>query len=402
MSFIENIKLIASELANMSPRTQLEIVKLCKELCIETKNYLVELDETTLANITTRISNLETATNNLNTLYNGLAEELQTAEGNITANANAIELLQSSVQAITEALEGIYTKTQVDALLSAKADKLDTYTKNEINTMLANYYNKTEIDTALSGKANVNDVYSKSQVDTALSGKASLSGNNEYTGYNFFNNDNTKFRNGIDICDTNDENATRISYSRINGSDFINIEKLNIEDKLEVHGNSQFEGGYDYVFEDGMHDIYVDDNGTSLQDKFDAKQNKLYLVNILDGDEYSHSQFLITNIFNLQTNVRYSFDDTHTSEEISKFYNLFNNIYNKYKIANTPFKNDCGFIADDFNIATDKYFICEMSKTNDEITISIHNETGYQTISKISQNAITNISNYIYLEIIEL
>ena len=152
MSFIENIKLIASELANMSPRTQLEIVKLCKELCIETKNYLVDFDENKLPLIDAKLQALETATNNLNTLYNALAEELQTAEGNITANANAIELLQSSVQAITEALEGIYTKSQVDALLSAKADKLDTYTKTE--------------------------------VDTALSGKASLSGNNTFTGTN--------------------------------------------------------------------------------------------------------------------------------------------------------------------------------------------------------------------------
>lgn len=174
MSFLENIKLIASELSSMSPRTQLEIVKLCKDLCIETKNYLVELDETTLPLIDTKIQALETATNNLQTLYTNIADELQTAEGNITANANAIELLQGSVEAITEALNGIYTKSQVDTLLNAKADKLDTYTK-------------TEVDTLLSAKANSADVYTKTQVDTALSGKASLSGNNTFTGTNTFN-----------------------------------------------------------------------------------------------------------------------------------------------------------------------------------------------------------------------
>lgn len=199
MSFLENIKLIASELTSMSPRTQLEIVKLCKELCIEVKNYLVELDETTLTNITTRITNLESATTSLQNLYNELADELQTAEGNITANANAIETLQTSVQTITEALEGIYTKSQVDTLLSAKADKLDTYTKTEVNNLLsakadasnvyakADTYNKTEVNTLLNDKADKSTTYTKTQVDTALNGKASLSGNNTFTGTNTFN-----------------------------------------------------------------------------------------------------------------------------------------------------------------------------------------------------------------------
>lgn len=153
MSFIENIKLIASELANMSPRTQLEIVKLCKNLCIETKNYLVDFDENKLPLIDaklqaheTAINNLDTSINNLNTLYNALADELQTAEGNITANANAIELLNDSVDAITEALDDFYTKSQIDTLLAS------FYTKTQIDTMLANFYNKTQIDTFLNDK----------------------------------------------------------------------------------------------------------------------------------------------------------------------------------------------------------------------------------------------------------
>ena len=200
MSFLENIKLIASELSSMSPRTQLEIVKLCKDLCIETKNYLVELDETTLGLMDAKIQALETATSNLQTLYTNIADELQTAEGNITANANAIELLQGSVEAITEALSGIYTKSQVDTLLSAKADKLDTYTKTEVNTLL-------------NDKADKSTTYTKTEVNTALSDKASLSSNNTFTGTNTFNND-VSFGNGAQVAIEDFDNVVNESANK--------------------------------------------------------------------------------------------------------------------------------------------------------------------------------------------
>ena len=181
MSFLDNIKLIASELANMSPRTQLEIVKLCKELCIETKNYLVAFDETTLPALNAQIEALQTSMSNLNTLYYNLQEELETAEGNITANANAITTLQNAVETIQTSLLSIYTKSQVDTLLNAKADKVDTYTKTEVNTLLnakansADVYTKSETDTLLSAKANQSTTYTKTEVDTALQGKADVS-----------------------------------------------------------------------------------------------------------------------------------------------------------------------------------------------------------------------------------
>ena len=247
MSFLENIKLIASELASMSPRTQLEIVKLCKNLCIEVKNYLVELDETTLTNITTRITNLESATTSLQNLYNELADELQTAEGNITANANAIELLQSSVEAITEALNGIYTKSQVDTLLNAKADKLDTYTKTEVNNLLsakadvsnvyakADTYNKTEVNTLLSDKADKSTTYTKTEVDTALSDKAGLGDNNTFTGDNTFEGEST----------------------------FEQVSHFNDEVHLP-----------------DLNSIYLDNTPSQLGDILANKQDKLYLHNI--------------------------------------------------------------------------------------------------------------------------
>lgn len=111
--FLDNIKLIASDLANMSPKTQLEIVKLCKNLCLNVKDYLVELDETTLENITTRLDNLE--------------DEMTTAEGNIQANANAIDTINDAIDTINDTIDTIntalnnrYTKTEIDALLANK------------------------------------------------------------------------------------------------------------------------------------------------------------------------------------------------------------------------------------------------------------------------------------------
>ena len=105
-NYLNNIKLIASDLANMSPKTQLEIVKLCKNLCLNVKDYLVELDETTLVNITTRLDNLES--------------ELTTAEGNIQANANAIETINDTIDLINDALNNRYTKEEIDLLLTSK------------------------------------------------------------------------------------------------------------------------------------------------------------------------------------------------------------------------------------------------------------------------------------------
>lgn len=56
----------------------------------------------------------------------------------------------------------VYTKTEVDTLVSGKADA-------------SNVYTKTEMDTALSGKADSSSVYTKTETDTLLSGKANAS-----------------------------------------------------------------------------------------------------------------------------------------------------------------------------------------------------------------------------------
>ena len=94
----------------------------------------------------------------------------------------------------------IYTKSDINSALSAKADASNVYDKSEINTKLnakanvsdvytattidaklnlkadsSNVYNKSEINTKLNAKANVSDVYTTSQVDTKLSSKADIS-----------------------------------------------------------------------------------------------------------------------------------------------------------------------------------------------------------------------------------
>ena len=57
---------------------------------------------------------------------------------------------------------GVYSKTQVDTLLGAKANSNDVYTQSQIDSKL------NEINGVVNQKANSNDVYSKTQVDTLL------------------------------------------------------------------------------------------------------------------------------------------------------------------------------------------------------------------------------------------
>ena len=158
MSYLDNIKALATELASMAPRTQMELIKLCKDLCINTKNYLVAFDETTLPALDARIEALESLTSDL-------SNELSVAEDNITANANAISTIQDAISTIETALSNVYTKSQIDTMLASY------YTKSQIDTMFASYYNKTEVDTALSGKADKSTTYTKTEVDNALADK---------------------------------------------------------------------------------------------------------------------------------------------------------------------------------------------------------------------------------------
>lgn len=90
ITILEEIKLLASELSNMSPKTQLEIVKLCKNICLKAKDYLVDLDENTINDILNNIDEIETnlsneitrATAKENEIIDDLDDEIERATTN--------------------------------------------------------------------------------------------------------------------------------------------------------------------------------------------------------------------------------------------------------------------------------------------------------------------------------
>lgn len=150
MSYLDNIKLLASELASMSPRTQLEIVKLCKNLCIEVKDFLVDFTENDFAEALSRITAIE--------------GRLDSAEDDIALHTQEIASINSSIdniiidlnnrytkQEINTMLESYYTKSQVDVLLNDKADKATTYTKTEADALLDDKLYKPTITLFASG-----------------------------------------------------------------------------------------------------------------------------------------------------------------------------------------------------------------------------------------------------------
>ena len=82
----------------------------------------------------------------------------------------------------------VYTKTQVDNLVSPKANssdvysKSETYTKTEVGNLVSpkanssDVYTKTETDNLVSPKANSSDVYTKTQVDNIIGALPVFSG----------------------------------------------------------------------------------------------------------------------------------------------------------------------------------------------------------------------------------
>ena len=98
----------------------------------------------------------------IGTLNFYLEVEKDPLEGGINSTSQ-IHDLHDQIEDITEEIisDNYYDKTEVDELLSAKADSDSVYTIGEVNSLL-------------SGKANTSDVYTKSQTDTLLSAKASI------------------------------------------------------------------------------------------------------------------------------------------------------------------------------------------------------------------------------------
>lgn len=105
-------------------------------------------------------------------------DELDTLEPRVKANEDALKLKANSadVYAKTE----VYTKTEVDNAVGAKANSADVYVKSEVDSLVgakanaADVYTKTEVDSALELKANVGDSYTKAQADELLADKAAV------------------------------------------------------------------------------------------------------------------------------------------------------------------------------------------------------------------------------------
>lgn len=82
-----------------------------------------------------------------------------------------------STDELATILSSYYTKTEVDNLLSSKANASDVYTKSQTDNLLnakadsSNVYTKSETDNLLSSKANSSDVYSKSETNNLLNAK---------------------------------------------------------------------------------------------------------------------------------------------------------------------------------------------------------------------------------------
>lgn len=125
---LETIKAIASELADMSPRTQMEIVALCKEICLNVDKVLEkhDIDITTLFNYVNAIeSELEEIRQLIDPQHLALIDE-------------RLEDLETSILTINESIGGINETlsrhtSQIQGLENSKQDTLTAGANIQIN-----------------------------------------------------------------------------------------------------------------------------------------------------------------------------------------------------------------------------------------------------------------------------
>ena len=127
---------------------------------------------------------------------------LKDKNGNTIYTSNVIDLpIESMIIDIdydSATKEIVFTLQNGTTLRVSVADLVSgLVSTDELNTILASYYTKTEIDTLLSSKANSNDVYTKSEADTLLGGKV----------------ETTTYTQGQATQDANiEENASKIDW----------------------------------------------------------------------------------------------------------------------------------------------------------------------------------------------
>lgn len=127
--YFEKINLLASELSNMSPKTQMEIVKLCKNICLQlneaiengvvaTNEDIATLQEA-ITNLETSVAEFESETNSNITNLQETTTSLQDAITNLQNTINEIPIIHFStdgynkVSVISRVVNGLPTQYQV-------------------------------------------------------------------------------------------------------------------------------------------------------------------------------------------------------------------------------------------------------------------------------------------------
>lgn len=118
---LETIKAIASELADMSPRTQMEIVALCKEICLNVDKVLEKHD-----------IDIETLFNYVNAIESELEEIRQLIDPQHLAMIDErLENLEASILTINESIGGI------NETLSTHTSQIQGLENNKQNILTA-------------------------------------------------------------------------------------------------------------------------------------------------------------------------------------------------------------------------------------------------------------------------
>lgn len=138
---LETIKAIASELADMSPRTQMEIVALCKEICLNVDKVLEKHD-----------IDLTTLFEYVQTIESELEEIRQLIDPQHLASIDErLEDLEASILTINESIGGINEtlSTHTTQIQGLQNNKQDTLTAGENITIENNVISATGGDVHL-------------------------------------------------------------------------------------------------------------------------------------------------------------------------------------------------------------------------------------------------------------
>ena len=150
-----------------------ELVITMSDTVIGTCNFILRVEKSPMVGGVTSASDIDNLTTQITEIVvDVLGDNYYTKDETDSAIAAAI------AEVPTFDPENYYDKSDVNTLLSAKADSTSVYTKSETNDLLSakadssSVYTKSETNDLLSAKANASDVYTKSEVDTSLSLKA--------------------------------------------------------------------------------------------------------------------------------------------------------------------------------------------------------------------------------------